>query len=73
MNKLILTVSLCIVSFVSPSETSPKVFICMGSMSECYHKNKDCKGLEKCSTKIKEVTLEQAKKMGRRPCGYCYK
>lgn len=57
--------------FASPTET--KVYICTGSMSECYHKTKECKGIKNCSRVIKEITLKEAKDLGRRPCGYFYK
>ena len=73
MNKLILVIVFSIFGIASTNHSDVKVYICQGSMSECYHKTKDCKGLERCSTDIKEITLEQAKKMGRRPCGYCYR
>lgn len=73
MYKLILVIFLSILGVATTEQTDTKVYICQGSMSECYHKTKDCRGLENCSTDIKEITLEQAKQLGRRPCGYCYK
>lgn len=54
------------------TSSSQKVFICTGPQSECYHKSSDCRGLKKCSKSIKSVSLAEAKKMHRRPCGYCY-
>ena len=48
-----------------------KVYICTGGKSECYHSNKNCKGLSRCSKEIKEISLDDAKKMGRRPCKMC--
>lgn len=73
MNKLILTIVLSLFGIASTNNSEVKVYICQGSWSECYHKTKDCEGLERCTTNLREITLEEAKKMGRRPCGYCYK
>ena len=55
------------------SENAPKVYICQGSKSVCYHVTPDCYGLRKCSTQLKEISLDEAKKMGRRPCKVCCK
>jgi len=55
------------------SSETPKVYICQGSKSACYHVRTDCNGLRRCSTQLKEITLEEAKKMGRRPCKVCCK
>ena len=44
------------------------VFICKGPSSKVYHKSSNCKGLSNCSTKIYQVTLEEAKKLNRREC-----
>lgn len=48
------------------------VYICTGN-SKIFHKTKKCKGLKRCSKEIKSVTIEQAKRMGRRECMMCYK
>jgi hypothetical protein len=49
------------------------VYICQGPYSKVYHKSNDCRGLSNCSTKIIKVTLEEAVKMGRRPCKIEYR
>jgi len=54
-------------------DNSPKVYICDSPWAECYHQYRNCEGLENCGRTIKEITLNQAQKMGRRPCGYCAK
>lgn len=64
---------LCSFTFVQDQSKSSKVYVCMGSQSKRYHKTPQCMGLSKCSKEVKEITLEEAKKMGRTPCGYCYK
>lgn len=48
------------------------VYICTGPYASTYHSHDDCKGLNKCSARVKKVTLEEAEKMGRRPCRICY-
>lgn len=53
--------------------TSDGVYICTGPQSRRYHKSASCKGLRNCSREIKQVTLEQAKKLHKTPCRICYK
>lgn len=53
-------------------QASAKVYICTGPQSKRYHKTPHCKGLQSCSKQIKEVTVEQARKLGRTPCKWCY-
>lgn len=49
-----------------------ETYICTSKGSITYHKTKDCKGLNRCSKQIKTVSIEQAKRMGRRECKICY-
>ena len=49
-----------------------KVYVVMSTTAHVYHSSKDCKGLQNATHKIKQVTVEEAKKMGRRPCKICY-
>ena len=66
---LFLSLSLCTnFTFSSTTEKTVYVYICEGRYSKVYHKSQDCRGLSNCSTKIYKVTLEEALKMGRRPC-----
>ena len=48
------------------------VYICTGPMSQCYHSDQDCYGLQHCSKSIETVSLTEAIKDGRRPCKYCH-
>lgn len=49
------------------------VYICDSKNSEVYHSSKTCKGIEKCTHQIKEVSLEDAvNTYKRRPCKICY-
>lgn len=49
------------------------VYICEGPYSKVYHKSATCRGLSNCSTRIYKVTLEEAQKLGRRPCKIEYR
>ena len=70
----ILVSSLLFTSFRLPGlRNTDYVYICEGPYSKVYHKSNDCKGLSNCSTKIYKVTLEEAVKMGRRPCKIEYR
>jgi hypothetical protein len=51
---------------------SPKVYICQGSKSACYHKTPNCRGLSRCSSDVVSTTKEKAEKAGRRPCKICW-
>ncbi|MEM8998987.1 MAG: hypothetical protein AAGB24_01890 [Bacteroidota bacterium] len=57
-------------SFDYPIQKEVQVYICKGKGSKRYHYAKTCRGLSRCSTKIHEVTLKEAKKMGRTLCGW---
>jgi len=49
------------------------VYVCEGPRSVVYHRSEDCSGLSHCSTRTYKVTLEEAVKMGRRPCKIEYR
>ena len=38
--------------------------------SKRYHNNEKCNGLKRCSSGIKYISLEEAERMGRTPCGF---
>ena len=57
---------------ISSLGAEQKVYICTGPKSECYHKTKTCRGLNRCSGQVKQVSLQEAEKMGRRKCKVCY-
>lgn len=69
MKILIPLVSLLTIITTS-AEKQRKVYICKGAMSKRYHISPKCKGLKKCSTKIHEVSLSEAKSIGRTLCKY---
>lgn len=47
-----------------------EVIIVDSPSSECYHLDRDCRSLHN-SKKLKTITLEEAIKMGKRPCKNC--
>ncbi len=47
-----------------------EVYICKGSNSKRYHFNKNCRGLRNCTTRLYNVSIKEAKRMGRTLCGY---
>ena len=48
------------------------VYICTGPKSKCYHKTKNCQGLDRCSKKVIKVTKAYAISKDRTPCKLCY-
>ena len=79
--KILLSFFLSIILFTGftprPATAAAKqteyVYLCEGPYSKVYHKASDCHGLSNCSTKIYKVTLEEAVKLGRRPCKIEYR
>lgn len=49
---------------------SNDVYICKGKSSKKYDFKKNCRGLSNCSTKIYNVSITDARKMGRKLCGW---
>ena len=58
---------------ITDTKKPKTVYICTGKSSKCYHSSSSCRGLNRCSGTIKSISLEKAKRMGRRPCKICYK
>ncbi len=54
------------------TEIKNPVYICTSFSAECFHNNRQCEGLQRCGSRIKTVSLEEAQSKGRRPCHYCY-
>ena len=72
-----LTISLLLAVFTATdaeynSDEQAKVFVVMSDNAYAYHKTKSCKAVKQATHEVKEVTLEEAIKMGRKPCGICY-
>lgn len=61
-----------LLSFLTTSSTQ-KVYICTGPTAYAYHKYRTCRGLNRCTGEIKQISLEQAKSEKRRACKICFK
>lgn len=48
------------------------VYVCMGGSSQRYHATDECRGLCRCKSEIKAISIEKAERMGRTPCQICY-
>lgn len=46
----------------------PQVYICTGPHSKVYHRERNCKGLKKCSASVKKVPLSS---INRPACKIC--
>ena len=66
--KKLLTLLFITLAFSSFTIFQNIVYVCKGPSSKVYHKSNTCKGLSHCSTQVYKVTVEEAKKMGRREC-----
>ena len=69
----LITAFLFVASPVSSGCQETYVYICTGETAYSYHNNPNCRGLNRCSSSIKKVTLEYAKSIKRTPCGICYR
>jgi hypothetical protein len=72
ISRLVLSILLFSI-LVSFSLVESGVFICKGPSSKVYHKSDRCKGLSRCSTQVFEITMAEAKKLGRRACKIEYR
>jgi hypothetical protein len=72
VSRLVLSILLFSI-LVSFSLVESGVFICKGPSSKVYHKSDRCKGLSRCSTQVFEITMAEAKKLGRRACKIEYR
>ena len=70
--KKVINILVTIALLSSCGSTGDEVWICTGRSSKCYHATQSCMGLSNCGGNIKEVSLEEAEDMGRRPCRICY-
>ena len=53
------------------SQAQEKVLICKSGGAYAYH-NSMCRGLKECTHTIERVSISEATKLKRKPCGYCY-
>lgn len=74
MKKLLLLTLFCLplLSMSTGIEKTVSVYICTGPKATVYHASKECRGLNRCSGEVKEISLADAKEMKRRACKICY-
>ena len=78
MKKALLILSLGVFAFsFTPTQNltelpeATSVYICDSEGAKKYHLNKNCRGLKNCNHKIIKVTIEEAKKKGKKTlCGW---
>jgi hypothetical protein len=74
MKKFILLISVAFLTTSAtvtlPSITYQDVFICNSKNGKKYHFTKNCRGLNACKASIKELSLADAKKIGKTICGW---
>ena len=76
---LALFATLCLYGYSSEfvhlykSGEQTKVYVVMSTNAYAYHKTRSCKAVQKATHKVKEVTIDEARSMGREPCKMCYK
>jgi hypothetical protein len=53
-----------LITLLAHFQTAPKagVYICDSPTAKKYHLRNDCRGLSRCTHRIIEITLEEAKK-----------
>lgn len=68
MKGLYLFLLLVVTAGFAPAE---KVLICISTGASKYHSHY-CQGLKKCTHKVEEVSITEARNRGYTACGYCY-
>jgi hypothetical protein len=53
------------------SNSTSEVLVCEGEDAYAYHDH-ECRGFTECDASSSWISIEEAKAMGRRPCGFCY-
>lgn len=76
MRTLILSVLALILSGQVSTEVKTKeatVYICTGPKAKKYHATETCRGLNRCSGSIRQLSVSSARAKGFTPCKICYK
>lgn len=53
------------------SDNTGTVLICESEDAYAYHDH-ECRGFNECDASSSWVSIDEARNMGRTPCGYCY-
>lgn len=75
MKTLILSALALILSGQVSTEVKTKeatVYICTGPKAKKYHATETCRGLNRCSGSIKQLSVSSARSKGFTPCKICY-
>ncbi len=48
------------------------VYICTGPKSKRYHNDNSCRGLNRCSGSVVQISLNEATAKGRTSCNICF-
>ena len=77
---LIILIALFLTGFTSVeiplsvgTDDQTKVIVVMSPNAYAYHKTRNCTAVKKATHTVKQVTLDKAIEMGRKPCKICYK
>lgn len=76
MRTLILSALALILSGQVSTEVKTKeatVYICTGPKAKKYHATQTCRGLNRCSGSIRQLSVSSARAKGFTPCKICYK
>ncbi|WP_281798523.1 hypothetical protein [Prevotella pallens] len=76
MRTLILSALALILSGQVSTEVKTKeatVYVCTGPKAKKYHATQTCRGLNRCSGSIRQLSVSSAKAKGFTPCRICYK
>jgi len=47
-----------------------KVYICISAKAYAYHYSLNCRGIKQCTHEVKEISIKEALKLGKKACGY---
>lgn len=76
MRTLILSALALILSGQVSTEVKTKeatVYVCTGPKAKKYHATQTCRGLNRCSGSIRQLSVSSARAKGFTPCKICYK
>lgn len=68
--KLLVLASLLALIGRSELPKNKEVYICSSPNGKKFHYSESCKGLQTCTYNIEKVMLADAKKAGKKRCGY---
>ncbi len=70
---LLLLLTLCVSANYADDQVDAGVYVCTGPKSQCYHRTDKCRGLNDCTSEVKQISKSEAETLGRRKCNICYK